>query len=836
MKISKYIWKLSLINIKKKQKRTVLSIISVGLSVTIIFTSIILFQNIYNLSRNIDFKSIGDFHYIIQSDEKSEATQRYQMSYEYDSNLFASFHDTHLNLREFVFNDTANDRYPVGFILTHGEYPKNFNELVLDETYGYRVGDVIELNIGEISNNSSSNKNNIEIISEITTISYTVVGLYKNNKIMTNYNNDISIGYTILEEKEGFITYVHDQFVQLSDHYLSLLNKFEVSENSVFPNIDVISIDTINYFLKDTTTLLILFIVIIIIALMISLITIENIILMSDKERKKELGLLKSVGATPLEIKRLLTNELSILAVVGSIVGLVFGLLISYIVLNMFINNLHVPFSFKMILNPIIMLISVVIGVSLMLFSGMKAYNKYIYTYPIYDLKETSHQFELPEKIKRTNNKSFSWKMFVIYNGRMKSQAKNIFQSFTLFIFTMILFFALFISNIIYKNQYKSATSDFEIINQNRNLDNAFPSLDLAYSLYDLVETNQINVESLYNMRRLQNITIYSPKERLNETSLKIYEKKAKHELNTQKIDNKEYVNIQGSAAFLDSYQLRALKEQVYLGSLDNLNKNSLVCVFSDQANKDLYQDLLIGDIIYFDGIPMEVAAIILIDISDSSYPFYFEYERYQRVFGVSVDYLEEYKNLSEMGFLDRYNINLVNKSAATTTAGLIEEIIENSEMTNYYKYDSLLLVRESSRFTSFILESLLYPLFFLLFIISIMNINNVLLSNVHLKRNDISIMKSVGMSNAQLQMLFIFEYIEGYLNASFISIMIFIPICILEGLFKFASAFDLGNNIFATIIITLFTVGIFVIVPLVSLSLKKITDILPIENMKDVI
>jgi len=848
MKVSKHINKLAWINIKKKSQRTLLSIISVGLSVTIIFTSLTLFKNVYSLSKNVEYEEIGNIHYAVASDDLVEPNTRHSITYDYDSHMYALVNDVVINFREIIFHE-LNAENPEAFGLIEGHYPSNTNEIVLDETLGYNIGDNVSFDVGEIGYKSDEtnvyryNQSQMNQVDNTETKSYTVVGLYRNNETMEKLTNGISIAYTLIDEKDSFVTYVKDSRIEMSDQYEKLLERFNVNENQVFYNNDVVSLDVVKNYLQDTTILLAMFVIIAVIALLVSLITIQNIILMSDKERRKELGLLKSIGATPNEVRRLLITELLLLGVIGSVVGLVLGSIISYIVLSMFISSLYVTLTISMVLNPILLIVAFVIGVGLMLSSGMKMYSKYISSYPIFDLKDTTYQYETPEKQTTTKNRTFAWKMFIIYNGRMKAQTKNIFRSFSLFMFTMILFFAVLLSNMIYKNAYKSSDYDFELTNfeplNASTLGNPYADIDydVTSKIYGYYNEGTINADSIYVMRRLQSATLYSPTSALPAENVKLFQTRTSSEVTTTSIDGKSYSTIQGTAGILDATQIEALKSQEVIGDLDNLSEQGAIVVLYGNANKELYGNLKLGDPFYLGSTEVIVDVIVYMNedsIKDKM--MYFDYEGYPRVVAVS----SENQILTELIFknhavLERTYITLANKSSVSMVADLLDEILMEEEVVNRYVYSSDLLVVESNKFTSFMIESLLYPLFLMLFIISVININNVMVSNVHLKRSDVSIMKSVGMTNFQLQLLFSFEYIEGYLNAAFLSIAIFVPICILEAFLKLASAFSLSDNIFATIIISLFTVGIFVIVPLAYISLKRISSILPIENMKDV-
>ena len=179
--------------------------------------------------------------------------------------------------------------------------------------------------------------------------------------------------------------------------------------------------------------------------------------------------------------------------------------------------------------------------------------------------------------------------------------------------------------------------------------------------------------------------------------------------------------------------------------------------------------------------------------------------------------------------------IKLKNSTASSAMLDIIDTIMYETDSFENYTCNAIALTVETNRFATFIIEALLYPLFLMLFVISLMNLNNVFVGNVHLKRGDISVMKSVGMTNAQLSLLFTFEYIEGYVNAALISLAVFIPIVFLEKLLGIPSVYEFGSNIVGTLFIGILLLGLLLATPLILISLRRIKRILPIENLKNV-
>ncbi|HIU14301.1 MAG TPA: ABC transporter permease [Candidatus Fimiplasma intestinipullorum] len=841
MKPSRYINKIARINILKKKQRTWLSLVSIGLSTAIIFTSLTLFMNIFDFSRSTDFAQSGNFHYATLLTGDAPESSRYSYTYDYDSGQFALYNDQVLNLRQLEMTDNQE---LLPFVLKEGRFPEASNELVVSSDLGLDVGQTLSLDFQEAQAQTESEQLYPTVdtasLDSQTPTTYQIVGVYTNSAAFESLTGSTQVVYGQVDTTQNAVLYVKDLSIQLSDSFSYFLERMQTDVEHVVSNMDCISSDTVKSYLKNTTTLLLMFILIASIAIAMSLISVHNVVLISDKDRKKEIGLLKSIGATPLEIRKLLIMEMGILGFIGAVLGVFIGMFVSYFVLHLFIERLYITFHIGMITNPLVIIVSFVIGMSLMLISGMKAYRPYIYSTPISDLKNQSYDYEPPEKQSKSRHRSFEWKMFTIYNGRMKKQTKNIFRSFFLLLFTTVLFMAIFFSNIMYRNDYIDSNSDIQVMNYASN-GLVAPDASVAEDIYEANTNGQLNASSIYTSRLTSSLgSYYSPRTIFKSELLNSYTATAnigynEYELEDGTVYNDVYVYPQA----FDRIQLEELKPYLVAGSVDQLTSEDVVCVFSgsNRLGYELYQDLEVGMTVLrgsdaTTAKPIRVAAIAVIPESAQS-SLHFDYANYPRVFAASIEALESEYGLNDV--IERISINLVNRSTASSATDIINDIIVANDMKGNYDIENYALTVETNRFSSFIIEALLYPLFFMLFIVSLMNINNVFIGNVHLKSSDVSIMKSVGMTQFQLNMLFILEYLEGYINASLVVIAIFIPICIIEGLTGFASAFKLGDNIFGTLVISIFLLGFLMVAPLVLRAQRRISRIKPIENMKDI-
>lgn len=858
MKISKYITHIAKTNITKKKQRTWLSLTAICLSTAIIFTSITLFKNVYSFSKNTDYEEIGNYHYAAYSSvDSDDLFSRYDKSIDTDTTLYGIYDNHTINLRSLYVEQEENASLP--FVLKEGKFATNDQEIIVSDTLQVPVGTKLTLDLGTLEYQKNIDclyqyPTNLDATQTKDKASYTyeVVGIYASNESFLETTNNILPIYTLTDiDADASVYYVKDEQIHLADSFAYFLKKLDVQERYVITNTDVVSNDSVKNFLQDTTVLLAMFIIIAVIGISMSLISVHNVILISDKDRKKELGLLKSIGARPCEVKRLLQIELVTLGVIGAILGILLGSAVSYFVLNLFIDRIYVVFNIGMIVNPLLMGASFICGVALMYVSGMKAYSQYIYSSPINDLKNFSYEYGTPVKPKATRRKSFEWKMFMIYNGRMKRQTRNIFHSFVLYLMTTVLFISILLSNVIYKNKYTSRPYDFDVTNYHSVMNETGGlwdiDLDLVYNLYEKVDNQEINANYIYGHRLLNSGYFWTRADMYDEEMLKMYKSVATIGLENKTIvdkDTKEeviYTNVYHMPTALDKVQLEELKPYLVAGSVDNLTINDVVAIYdeNDRLGTGLGKNMQIGDKTYLDGQEKTVVAIAHLPTSDlfddegASATMHFAYSDYPRVIAMSMEAIIEEGQANSVS--ENIYIDLMNTSTASAVQETINMSMQETGNSESYVCNSIAIIVETNRFATFIIEALLYPLFLMLFIVSLMNINNVFVGNVHLKRNDISIMKSVGMTGAQLNMLFTFEYIEGYVNAAGIVTLVFVPLAILQGKLGIPSSFDFGANIIGTLLISITLLGVILVAPLVVATLKRIRSILPIENLKDV-
>lgn len=797
-----YLRKLGLRTIGKKKQRTFLTIGATLLCCAVINVTLLLFFYLFSMYNGVN-EGIDPYHYLYQNQDEISFSSRYHVFKEYDTNLTID----HQPLYSF---EMEGDVAP--FILIEGALPTDQTEILVKEGT-YLLGQQIE--------------------------EYSVVGTYQSSSTDYIYTTNI----------QGQIQnyYLKDELVYLTSSYQDLVNYYDLDQNQLICHDAMRKIDTIDKILPDIPFMLFIFVVVFVLCILMSLIAIQNILIISDKDQKKEVGLLKSVGCSPKGIRYLLFFELLILGSIGAILGVGIGTKISQMIIETVSNRIYVNHIFMTNQTIVLCLLSGLLGLGVFLISGYATYRPLFYSSAISDFKDNHEINTVPLKPSQSNNHSFSWRMFIIYNHRMKKQTKNLLISFLLLLVTSILFSSVFLVTMIYNKDYTNSTIDISVESNgftNEELMAIFEANPFSTEIQDLSIERTTYLETKMHSRNFDSERL---KAYLNQYHLN-------YDVSNDRINN---VNVHFQPTYMTANQIKSLEPYLLWGSLDNVDVYDVVVVLNEddyyglplccnlnqdskivldyanglsKMNNGFYEEyskFLNGYYNrYPEGNPNErniVAVIALPEEAQNAYTFPFD--DYPRVMIFNTETATQIPHR----IYDKISITLVNKNQITTLSQEVEDLLKEYDVEEYYTYTNLAIEVISNQGIVFLLETLLYPMFGLLFIMALVNIYYVLTGNLYLKRNDISILKSVGMKSKQLKMMFWYEYLEAYLNASALTTIIFIPIAFFQSQLSIFEAFDFVGNMISSLMMALFIFGPILLVPIILIHMTQFKKISPL-------
>ena len=286
------------------------------------------------------------------------------------NNPVAMINDDMVAIVESSFNESA------AIIGTSDTFGKMMSEAIMKKTILTKVG---ELTANITSSIASSFNVDEDAISSAFSLNFTeeelmrVVGAMMNKKETTAKSNLISLGYQDKEEPTYISFYFNsfdgkEHFLDFIDSYNKKMEK-EKKEDKVINYSDTTGIlmNSVKTIVNAVSYVLIAFVSI---SLVVSSIMIGIITYISVYERTKEIGILRSIGASKRNISSIFNAETFI---IGLLSGL-FGIGISYTLIPIINTILHhytgnIPLSASLAINSSVLL--VLLSVMLTLIGGL---------------------------------------------------------------------------------------------------------------------------------------------------------------------------------------------------------------------------------------------------------------------------------------------------------------------------------------------------------------------------------------------------------------------------------------------------------------------------------
>ncbi|MDD2505211.1 MAG: ATP-binding cassette domain-containing protein [Bacilli bacterium] len=254
--------------------------------------------------------------------------------------------------KDYLYVNPTNDY----FDLLSGFYPKNNNEVLLLLDHNKSISKSLSniLNIKEQKYEDVINKK-IEINNKMFFISGVVIS---NN----NYFTDL---FGILYNDNAFDEEILEIFIYPKDYKSKIIIKGELNSYNVIDDSFTI-INMTKRFISGISYILVAFSII---SLIVSIIMISIITYISVLERFREIGILKSIGATSNDIKKLFLSENIIIALFSFIITIEFSNVISNII-NKYVNS-KIGISSIVLINNKILFLILLLSISLTLIAGL---------------------------------------------------------------------------------------------------------------------------------------------------------------------------------------------------------------------------------------------------------------------------------------------------------------------------------------------------------------------------------------------------------------------------------------------------------------------------------
>lgn len=368
--------RLTIKNLRLNKKRTIVTIIGIILSTALMVGIGLLFSSFQDLMirDTIGYSGKYEAKYNDVDLIKLNDIKNKNFTYFYEKPIGFSKIESSNEYKPYMYITSVNREYFDELKLIEGDIPKNENEIVISNhviTNGgldYKVGDIVTFTYGSrnIDGNITLANNELvdgEFLTNEGTHTYKIVGIVDRS----NFESYSASGYTaftvdVNSDNGNVNLYVmfnkNKNIIKQSEELAKELNyNGDINYNSTL--LALYGESTYGNVMSSMGGMMIIMLSLVSIG---CIIVIYNSFAISVMERKKEFGLLSSIGAT----KRQLSHTVFFEAVFVGVIGIILGILGAYIGIGcviLIINNLIsdiLEYKLHLVTNPLFIIIPVI--------------------------------------------------------------------------------------------------------------------------------------------------------------------------------------------------------------------------------------------------------------------------------------------------------------------------------------------------------------------------------------------------------------------------------------------------------------------------------------------
>lgn len=300
---------------------------------------------------------------LLKNKDKSEITNTIAVNFSNINNIIPGFNTNEKTLKDTSANDKIiiiSQKISEALSLSNkGKDNSNNNKFISVQNIRDSTNPSASLSLLSDSSSENSKDNNFKVVSIINSTGNPIID--NSVFIETNEGKEIlnkSNDYDIL-----FLTY---DDINKVDNIVKAIQKHFNNQVSILNSLEIIK--TLTKFIVGISTFISS---IAVFSLIVGSLGIIITIYTSVIERTREIGILKALGGTNRTILSMFLTESIIIGMIGAIIGIVFGFLGSYILLNAFLYFLKLPIKIYPVFNviEILKIFAAVVGLSI--FSGL---------------------------------------------------------------------------------------------------------------------------------------------------------------------------------------------------------------------------------------------------------------------------------------------------------------------------------------------------------------------------------------------------------------------------------------------------------------------------------
>lgn len=368
--------RLTIKNLRLNKKRTIVTIIGIILSTALMVGIGLLFSSFQDLMirDTIGYNGKYEANYGDVDLNKLNNIKDKDFTYFYEKPIGFSKIESSNEYKPYMYITSVNREYFNELKLIEGSFPKNENEIVISNhviTNGglnYKVGDIVTFTYGSRNIDGDITLANSELVdgeflTNEGTHTYKIVGIVDRSK----FESYSASGYTVFtldvnSDKENVNLYVmfnkNKKIIKQSEKLAKELGY----NNYINYNSILLALYGESTYGNVMTTMVSMMMIMLALVSIGCIIVIYNSFAISVMERKKEFGLLSSIGAT----KRQLSHTVFFEAVFVGVIGIILGILGAYVGIGcvvLVINNLisdMLEYKLHLVTNPLFIIIPVI--------------------------------------------------------------------------------------------------------------------------------------------------------------------------------------------------------------------------------------------------------------------------------------------------------------------------------------------------------------------------------------------------------------------------------------------------------------------------------------------
>ena len=842
--------RLTIKNLRLNKKRTIVTIIGIILSTALMVGIGLLFSSFQDLMirDTIGYNGKYEANYGDVDLNKLNNIKDKDFTYFYEKPIGFSKIESSNEYKPYMYITSVNKEYFDELKLIEGSFPKNENEVVISNhviTNGglnYKVGDIVTFKYGKRNiegNGTLANSEFVdgEFLTNEGTHTYKIVGIVERS----NFENYSACGYTaftldVNNDKGSVNLYVmfnkNKKIIKQSEELAKRLNY----DNDINYNSTLLALYGESTYGNVMTTMVSMMMIMLALVSIGCIIVIYNSFAISVMERKKEFGLLSSIGTT----KRQLSHTVFFEAVFVGVIGIILGILGAYIGIGcvvLVINNLigdMLEYKLYLVTNPLFIIIPVIFMIIVIGASAFIPSRRASKVSPIEAIRQND---DIKINKKKIRTSKLINKLFGIEGEIALKNIKRNKKKYRVTIVSLFISIVLFISFSSYMNYTLNTASsvmgevpyDYQISYFGDDLNNDKEALD---KINEIVKSSDVKEYVSYSVGNLSIIGDYTYSDEYLDFYKSAYGEngiKALNNLKYQSIyilvldDNsynkyKKLIGIDNDSVIL----LNRFKGVSYgnnkrvnynIPVINNGNINIKICNFNDDeenvdttkyCNKNIDNIFvtnksfdLIEEFSYMDDFKLIVNKKLYDSISDSS--------THYTQFNIISDNTNNIDKLTKD--LDKYsNVNYTN-------------IKESMKQAN-----NLILV----------VKILMYGFISLVTLIGVTSVFNTISTSMALRKREFAVLRSIGLTNRGFNKILFFESLFFGMKSLIFAIPVSIGITVLIH-YALADMVSISTIIIPWKYIIISIVSVFVIVLLTMMySTSKIKKHNIIEQIRE--